>query len=66
MKLLPMNFYTMPKFANMTIDKKDLKELLLNTGSDIIACGSLWDIVTKHLGAGVYKVSLKLKKIDSL
>ncbi len=60
MKSLPMNFYTMPKLASMTIDSKDLKELLLNTGSDIIACGSLYDIVTKHLGAGVYKATLKL------
>ena len=60
MKSLPMNFYTMPKLASMTIDSKDLKELLLNTGSDIIACGSLYNIVTKHLGAGVYKITLKL------
>ncbi len=59
MKLLPMNFYTMPKLASMTIARKELKELLLNTGSNIIACGRLYDIVTKHLGAGVYKVSLK-------
>ena len=61
MKSLPKNFYTMPEWASMTIDKKELKELLLNTGSDIIACGRLYDIITKHLGAGVYKISLKLK-----
>ena len=63
MKTLPKNFYTMPKFASMTIDRKGLKELLLNTGDNIIACGRLYDIVTKHLGAGVYKVSLKLKNL---
>ena len=61
MKTLPNNFYTMPGFASMTIESKDLKELLLNTGGEIIACGRLYDIVTKHLGAGIYKLSLKLK-----
>ena len=63
MKTLPKTFYTMPELAHMTTDRKELKELLLNTGSDIIACGRLYDIVTKHLGAGVYKVSLKLKNL---
>ena len=59
MKTLPKNFYTMPELAHITVDKKDLKELLLNTGGNILAYGILYDIVTKHLGAGVYKVSLK-------
>jgi hypothetical protein len=58
MKVLPNNFYTMPAYASMTMDTKDLKELLLETDADIIACGKRYDIKTKHLGAGVYKVWL--------
>jgi hypothetical protein len=59
MKTLPMNFYTMPELAKTTMDKKDLRELLLATDGCIIACGVLYDIKAKHLGAGVYRVSLK-------
>jgi len=61
MKLLPMNFYTMPKVANITMDKKDLKELLLESEGWIMACGHMWDIKSKHIGAGVYRVKLKLR-----
>jgi len=61
MKVLPTNFYTMPRWASTTMDKKDLKELLLSTSGCIIACGELYDIKNKHLGAGVYKVFLKRK-----
>ncbi len=61
MKLLPTNFYTMPHLASTTMDKKDLKELLLCSGGQIIACGHMWDIDSKHIGAGVYRVTLKEK-----
>ena len=60
MKTLPRHFYTMPNMAHTTMDRKDLKELLLSTGGSVIACGRLYDIKTKNLGAGVYKVCLKL------
>lgn len=60
MKVLPMQFYTMPTTASMVMDRKDLKELLLETGGQIIARGRFWDIKSKHIGAGVYKVTLKL------
>ena len=59
MKTLPNIFYTMPEFANMTMDRKDLREVLLDTGGSVLARGSLYDITPKHLGAGVYKVTLK-------
>lgn len=49
----------MPKLASTTMDKKDLKELLLSTEGRVIACGVLYDIKAKHLGAGVYQVTLK-------
>ena len=59
MKLLPLNFYTMPQVANITMDKKDLKELLLESEGWITACGHMWDIKNEHLGAGVYRVTLR-------
>jgi len=59
MKVLPMNFYTMPQYASMTMDRKDLKELLLSTSGWVTACGEIYDIKNKSLGAGVYKVFLK-------
>lgn len=59
MKTLPNNFYNFPAIANMTVDNKDLKELLLATGGYIIARGALWDIKTKNMGAGVYRVTVE-------
>lgn len=59
MKVLPMPFYTMPTMASIVMDKKDLKELLLETSGTIIARGRMWDIKSKHIGAGVYKITLK-------
>jgi hypothetical protein len=54
-----MNLYTMPRYANCTITRKQLRETLLDTNGSIIANGKLWDIKSKHIGAGIYKVWLK-------
>jgi len=62
-KTLPNNFYTMPEYATTTMDKKDLKELLLETSGWITSCGELYKIDSEHLGAGVYEVSLGMKFI---
>ncbi len=59
MKTLPTSFYTMPRYANTTMDKADLHELLLETGTWIMANGRMWDINSIAIGAGVYKVTLK-------
>lgn len=56
---LPTRFYQIPQSATDTIERKDLKAVLLETNGSIIACGRLWDIKNKHLGAGVYKIYLK-------
>lgn len=54
----------MPEHAITTMDKKDLKELLLETNNGwIISCGQLYKIKSEHLGAGVYEVSLGMKFI---
>ena len=64
MKTLPNNFYTMPEWASTTMEESDLKEVMLATGGEILACGQLWNVCTNHLGAGVYKVFLKRWTID--
>lgn len=56
-----LNFLAaMPSHGNTTMTREAVKELLLETGGNMLACGRLWDIVAKDIGAGVYKVSLKL------
>lgn len=44
--------------GSTTLDRADLKSLLLETGGTLICRGHLCDIRSKHLGAGVYKVTL--------
>lgn len=56
---LKIDFYSMPQSAMTTLTSKELKETLLATDGRIIACGSSWDIISKHLGAGVHRVTLK-------
>ncbi len=51
---------SMPDFGSTTVEKADLKAIMLQTGGTMMARGLLYDIVSKHLGAGVYKLSLKL------
>jgi len=59
MNHLNNNFYTMPGLASKVMTTEQLRETLLATGGDILACGEIWDIKNEHLGAGVYKVFLK-------
>lgn len=46
--------------GHTTLPTKQLRELLLETGGQVMARGSLYDIKSRSLGAGVYDVSLKL------
>ncbi len=59
MHYLSNNFYTVPHLARTTMTTRQLKETLLHTDGSILANGSMWDIVSKPLGAGVYLVTLK-------
>jgi len=61
MKELPMHFYANPEMAKMVMDRKDLKELLLESEGWIIACGRTYDIISKGIGAGVYRVWLEAR-----
>ena len=64
MRTLPSNFYAFPRIANTTMSRSDLKELLLSTDGWILTNGRMWDIKSKPMGAGVHRVSLKLKESE--
>lgn len=48
-----------PGIATSTLEKDDLRSLMLETGGNMMCRGRLYDIEAKHLGAGVYRVKLK-------
>lgn len=58
---LPMTFFTVPgsSATTTTMTQTQLRDILLYNNGRISACGLLWDIESKHLGAGVYRVWLK-------
>lgn len=55
-----LNFLAGCPSGHTTMLGKDVRVMLLETGGNMFACGSLYDIVAKDIGAGVYRVSLKL------
>ena len=59
MNHLPNSFYVFPNTARTTMTKKQLRETLLDTNGRILSCGRLRTIYSKHIGAGIYEVSLK-------
>ncbi len=52
------NFLASLPCGNTTLGKKDTQSLLSESGGQLMARGSLYDIKAKHLGAGIYKISL--------
>lgn len=55
-----LNFLaSMPLHGHTTVERPALKEIMLQTGGTMMACGQRWEIVKKYLGAGVYRLSLK-------
>ncbi len=59
MNHLPDSFYVSPNFARTTMTRKQLRETLLATDGRILTCGRLRPIASKHIGAGIYEVTLK-------
>jgi len=59
MKQLPDDFYNFPSTARITITGKELRELLLETEGQVVIQGRLKDIKSKHLGVGVYRVTVE-------
>lgn len=53
-----LNFLAACPAGSTTMEHNDLKSVLLETGGNMLACGRLYDIQAKPIGAGVYKVTL--------
>ena len=54
------NFLASMPSGNTTLLTADYRSLQMETGSQLMARGELYNIVGKSLGAGVFFVSLKL------
>jgi len=63
MSNLSENFYRVPHLAEQTVTTKELKDIMLETGGEIMACGRLWKLKKENLGAGVYKLTAKVKNV---
>ncbi len=59
MNHLSNSFYSLPDLARQTMTRKQVRETLLDTTGKILTCGRLRTLSTKHIGAGIYEVSLK-------
>lgn len=55
---LPLSFYALPLESETTVDTKQLRELLLDTGGKVFIRGRFLTIKKEHLGVGVYKITL--------
>lgn len=55
-----LNFLAACPVGSTTMSHKDTHEALMETGGNMLACGRLYDIVAKDIGASVYKITLKL------
>jgi len=55
-----LNFLASMPVGTTTMERKEVKEMMLETGGNMLACGRLYDIVATNVGAGVYRVHLKL------
>jgi hypothetical protein len=53
------NFLASMPAGHTTLERDDLRSLLSESGGQLMARGVLYDIISKHLGAGVYRVSMK-------
>lgn len=55
-----LNFLAGCPGGRTTMTEADVKEMLLKTGGNMLACGRLYDFICTPIGAGVYKVTLTL------
>lgn len=53
-----LNFLAGMPSGHTTMTREDLRTVLMETGGNMLACGRLYDIVGRDIGAGVYRVSL--------
>lgn len=53
------NFWTARlDLVRQTMTREQFRETLLATGGDVIVRGRLYDVQGKHMGAGLYQVTL--------
>jgi hypothetical protein len=50
-----------PTMNHTTCELKQLQRIMLDTDGVTMASGKLWDIVSKRICPGVYRISLELK-----
>lgn len=48
-----------PRYGHTTAKRSVVASVMLTTGGQLMACGELWNIKAKSLGAGIYKLSLE-------
>ena len=54
-----LNFLAGMPSGNCTASSaKVVREMMLQTGGRMLACGDLWDLQSKALGGGVYRMTL--------
>jgi len=52
---------SMPGLGHSSVTKAQLWEIMLSTGGELLLAGRIYDITSKHLGAGVYRVCTKVR-----
>ncbi len=57
-------FLALWRGSTVMATRRELRELLMDTGGNIMRNGHLEDIKSKHLGAGAYKVWTESKGED--
>ena len=55
-----LNFLASMPSGSDVVSKESLHDLLMGTGGTMMARGRLYNIIGKNIGAGVYRVHLKL------
>ena len=53
---------SMPGVGHASVTRATLREIMLSTGGELILLGRVYDITSKHLGGGIYRVSTKEQK----
>ena len=51
----------MPQYGSSTVNRAQLRHILTTTGGFVLACGWSWDVKSKHIGAGIYRISLEAR-----
>jgi hypothetical protein len=54
-----LNFLASMPNGHTTLKRDDAAAILLETGGNLLACGRLYNIVAKPIGAGIYRLSLE-------